>query len=161
MGRMLTNKKFAKSLILFFYLSMIFMFAINNTFDFNTNYEFVKHVLSMDTTFNPNSIRAIHNKSIHLLAYLSIIAWQYLTFVVGLLGLKEYCSAGRVEFINASLMMAITLYFFGYIIVASEWFMMWQSSKWNGKNTAFMFTMLLILILNLINSHNEGIEASK
>lgn len=152
---------YIKLLIIIFYLSMIFMFAINNTFDFNTNYEFVKHVLSMDTTFNPNSIRAIHNESIHLLAYLGIIGWQYLTFGVGVLGLKEYHSIGRVKFINASLMMAITLYFFGYIIVASEWFMMWQSSKWNGKNTAFMFTMLLILILNLINSRHEDIEASK
>jgi len=43
-----------------------FIVAYDNIVDYGSNYEFVKHVLSMDTTFPDNALkhRAISNESI-------------------------------------------------------------------------------------------------
>ena len=49
---------------------------------------------------------------------------------------------------GAVLLMAAYLVWFGaFLVVANEWFMMWQSSKWNAKETAFDLTLLTLLIL--------------
>jgi Predicted small integral membrane protein (DUF2165) len=50
--------------------------AYNNVFDYDSNYQFVRHVLSMDTVF-PDSVlrsRAINNETIWHAAYALIIA---------------------------------------------------------------------------------------
>jgi len=55
--------------------------AYDNIVDYGSNYEFVKHVLSMDTTFAGNVLkdRAIANEKIWQAAYASIIALEGLT----------------------------------------------------------------------------------
>ncbi|MBX9577604.1 MAG: DUF2165 domain-containing protein [Chthoniobacterales bacterium] len=52
------------------------MVAYDNTIDFNTNVVFVKHVLSMDTTFKspPVLARAITDASVQKLLYESLTA---------------------------------------------------------------------------------------
>ena len=49
--------------------------AYNNLADYNSNYEFVRHTLSMDTTFPDNALkgRAITSPALWALAYWSII----------------------------------------------------------------------------------------
>ena len=49
--------------------------AYNNLADYNSNYEFVRHTLSMDTTFPDNALkgRAITSPILWMLAYWSII----------------------------------------------------------------------------------------
>ena len=58
--------------------------AYSNIADYNSNYEFVVHVLSMDTTFPDNTLkgRAIDSSSHHHIAYNFII---FLEVVVALL----------------------------------------------------------------------------
>ena len=148
----MNQHKIIKIVLIMYFILMFFLFAINNTFDFNTNYQYIKHVLSMDTTSNQNSMRAIHNPIIYLITYLAIIIWQYLIFFVGLTGLRSYVKHNQIYLINYALLMAISLYFFGYLIIASEWFLMWQSKIWNGQNTAFQFTILFILLFIIVNS---------
>src|SRR5467141_3708827 len=68
-----------------------FIVAYDNIVDYQSNYEFVRHVLSMDTTFHGNALmhRAISNESIWSLAYALIIAMEgstALLLVVGALG---------------------------------------------------------------------------
>ena len=55
--------------------------AYDNIVDYASNYEFVRHVLSMDTTFPGNLLmhRAISNESIWRLVYALIIAIEVLT----------------------------------------------------------------------------------
>jgi predicted small integral membrane protein len=133
------------------------MFAVNNTIDFDTNYQYVKHVLTMDTIAAPDSFRAIANSKVHFTTYVLIIIWQYLTCMVGAVGLWNYLKNNEKHLINYALLMGITLYFFGYLIIASEWYLMWQSKLWNGQGTAFQFTILFILVLICFNSqcHTE------
>ena len=48
-----------------------FIVAYDNVVDYDSNYEFVRHVLSMDTTFPGNALmhRAITNESVWRVAY--------------------------------------------------------------------------------------------
>ena len=71
--------------------------VLNNTTDFNSNYQFVHHVLSMDTTFPQNAVmwRAMPQTAVHLAFYLSIIAWETLTTVLLWLGVYKLFRALR------------------------------------------------------------------
>ncbi len=74
----------AKSLLVagiaLFYTLVVF----NNLTDFDSNYQFVRHVLSMDSTFpgNHGMWRALPSPAIHLAFYLSIIAWEVVTMIL-------------------------------------------------------------------------------
>ena len=58
--------------------------AYNNLADYNSNYEFVRHTLSMDTTFPDNALkgRAITSPTLWALAYWSIILAEAATGLV-------------------------------------------------------------------------------
>jgi len=65
-----------------------FIVAYDNVVDYGSNYEFVRHVLSMDTTFPGNALshRAITNESVSRVAYALIIAMEGLTALLLALG---------------------------------------------------------------------------
>src|SRR5690606_33987870 len=54
------------------------MVALGNFMDYGSNYDFVKHVLAMDTTFEGNNLmwRAITSDALVTVAYWSIIAME-------------------------------------------------------------------------------------
>src|SRR5260370_34396806 len=58
--------------------------AYNSLADYNSNYEFVRHTLSMDTTFPDNALkgRAITSPALWALAYWSIILAEAATGLV-------------------------------------------------------------------------------
>lgn len=76
--------------ITLFYALVVF----NNLTDFNSNYQFVIHVLAMDTTFpgNHGLWRALHVPFFDYAFYLSIIVWEIVTTVL-LGGARYICSA--------------------------------------------------------------------
>src|ERR1700687_256848 len=63
-----------------FYLLVVF----NNTTDYNSNYQFVHHVLMMDSTFpgNAGMWRAVNSSLVHHVFYDSIIGWEIATTVL-------------------------------------------------------------------------------
>ena len=60
--------------------------SLNNILDYQSNFEFVRHVLSMDTTFEGNKLmnRAIETSYLHHIAYAVII---FLEASIGLINL--------------------------------------------------------------------------
>ena len=57
--------------------------AFNNVVDFDTNYEFVRHVLSMDTVANAHVLgRAITSPAVLPVFYWCLIAWEVLAAVL-------------------------------------------------------------------------------
>ena len=50
---------------------------------------------------------------------------------------------------------AFLLWFFGFMIVAGEWFVMWQSHDWHGQEAAFRFHMTMLAILIFVNQPEE------
>src|SRR4030095_7893457 len=83
-----------------------FIVAYDNIVDYQSNYEFVRHVLSMDTTFHGNALmhRAISNESIWGLAYALIMT--ALLLVVGALVLLSRLRA-PAEVFNRSKVWAV------------------------------------------------------
>lgn len=142
-------------------LSAIFLFfvVLNNTTDPNSNYQFVRHVLGMDTTFPGNAAmyRAVRAPLLHKAFYASIIAWEALCCLLigaGALRLWRARGAPAAEWRKAKGLATVGLtaglvqWYFAFITVGGEWFLMWQSRTWNGQDAAFR--MFAIMGLSLI-----------
>ena len=67
---------------------LVSLVAFGNLTDYDTNFAFVQHVLSMDTSFLSSTVRyrAITNPALHHAAYALIIAAEVLTAVLCWIG---------------------------------------------------------------------------
>jgi predicted small integral membrane protein len=150
--------------IALFYTLVVF----NNVTDFNSNYEFVRHVLSMDSTFpgNHGMWRALPSPAFHRVFYGSIIAWEAATMVLLWWAVARLCRAVRrngAEF-NAAKQLAIMalalsmlMWLVAFLDIGAEWFLMWQSRTWNGQEAAFrMFAVVGLVLLILIQPESES-----
>jgi predicted small integral membrane protein len=150
--------RYAKMIVSLVLASFCLLVAFDNITDYGTNYLFVQHVMSMDTTFPGNKLmyRAITDPAIWQLAYGLIIAGEGVTGVLYLAGairlfqLRHAPGAafneGKALVIAASTL-AFLVWFFGFMVVAGEWFAMWQSQTWNGQEAAFRFYMAVLGVL--------------
>lgn len=142
-----------------------FIVAYDNAIDFNTNFVFVKHVLSMDTTFKspPLLARAITNESTQKLLYESLIAVEFLitAFCLAASLTLMRCLNQKILFTKfkllalAALFCGFLYFFVGFIIVAGEWFCMWQSHAANAQFTAALFALLMMAILLFVNQEER------
>jgi predicted small integral membrane protein len=145
--------------LLVFSVAIFYTFVVlNNTTDYNSNYQFVRHVLMMDSTFpgNHGMWRAINSPAIQTAFYISIIAWEALAMILCWWGGARMAAAiGSAEaFARAKnlAILALTLsllqWSVAFLSVGGEWFLMWQSKSWNGQDAAFrMFTVNGIVLL--------------
>jgi predicted small integral membrane protein len=150
--------------IALFYTLVVF----NNLTDFDSNYAFVKHVLSMDSTFpgNRGMGRALTSPGLQLAFYLSIIAWESVTTMLLWWGAARLFGALRgpaaaFHKAKAVAVMALTLsmlmWLVAFLSVGAEWFLMWQSHAWNGQEAAFRtFAVVGIVLLLLLQPETEG-----
>lgn len=148
----------------------LFIVVLNNAvFDYPSNYAFVQHVLSMDTLFSGESQawRAFRDPTpedgswwFYHVFYGSIILWEAAAgalCAVGAWKLWQTRAASPAVFQKAKTLAAFGLvvsmlqWFVAFITVGGEWFLMWQSSTWNGQDAAFrMFACLGIILLFLM-----------
>jgi predicted small integral membrane protein len=132
--------------------------VFNNLTDYDSNFQFVRHVLQMDSTFpgNKGMWRAINSPAFHQVAYDFVILWETLTTITAWWGgvrLLRAIKAPAAEFNRAktqsvaALTMGIVLWFTGFIAVGGEYFLMWQSKTWNGQDAAFRLVVILGVVL--------------
>jgi len=147
-------------------LALVFAVALyytvlvfNNITDFDSNYQFVRHVLMMDSTFpgNHGMWRALNQPAWHDVFYLSSIVWEFVTMILcwwggwrlarGLRGTAvAFGGAKRISIIGLTL--ALLMWLVAFLTVGGEWFLMWQSKMWNGQEVAVrMFTVIGIVLL--------------
>ena len=126
---------------------------MGNLMDYDSNYQFVKHVLSMDTTFEGNALmwRAITVPWMWTVGYIGISLAEAVFAALGLIGgiklfLRRAADAATFNKAKswgfAAYGMGFLIWFIGFIVIGSEWFAMWQSSTWNGKDTAMPLAIL-------------------
>jgi len=139
-----------------------FIVTYDNLVDYGSNYEFVKHVLSMDTTFPGNALmdRAITDPRLWAIAYAGIIAAEGLTFLTllcaavamlfALRGTSEQFQRSK-SWMVAGVTLGFLVWFFGFMVVGGEYFAMWQSKTWNGQEPAFRFYMTMLAVLIFVN----------
>jgi predicted small integral membrane protein len=141
-----------------FYYSLV---VFNNLTDYESNHQFVEHVLAMDSIF-PGSHemwRAIPSPRIQTLFYISIIGWELVTAVLCWWGTARLLSRLRApapDFEAAkpmaigALTLGCLMWFVAFISVGGEWFLMWQSKTWNGQEAAFQrFAISGIILIYL------------
>jgi predicted small integral membrane protein len=140
-----------------FYTLVVF----NNITDYGSNYEFVRHVLMMDSTFpgNRGMWRAINTPWIHTAFYLSIIAWEFVAMILcwwGGVRLARVFSAPDAEFQRAKtvaiagLTVGLLQWLVAFLSIGGEWFLMWQSKSWNGQDAAFRNFVVVGIVLLLL-----------
>ena len=149
--------------VAFYYAFVVF----NNATDYDSNYQFVRHVLMMDSTFpgNHGIWRAINTPALHTAFYVAIIAWEAITMVLCFVGgiklagtlrdtAASFQSAKGVAIVG--LTVGLLQWLVAFLSVGGEWFLMWQSKNWNGQDAAFrMFTVVGIVLLFLMQQDVE------
>jgi predicted small integral membrane protein len=150
--------------IALFYTLVVF----NNLTDFDSNYQFVRHVLSMDSTFpsNHGMWRALPSPAFHLAFYLGIIAWEIATTILlwwGAVRLLRVIRLPAAAFNAAkrlavmALTLSLLMWLVAFLSVGGEWFLMWQSHTWNGQEEAFrMFAVVGLVLLIVMQPEAEG-----
>jgi predicted small integral membrane protein len=140
--------------------------VLNNLTDYGSNFEFVRHVLNMSTTFPGNKAmwRAIDIPAVHHAFYASIIVWEAAAAAVIALGAKKLWDARSASsaawqqaktLAAAGLVLSMLQWFVAFITVGGEWFLMWQSKSWNGQDAAFRMFASLGLILVFLQQRDE------
>ncbi|WP_414635832.1 DUF2165 domain-containing protein [Amycolatopsis sp.] len=130
--------------------------TVDNIIDYHTNYAFVQHVLSMDTTFkSPNLMwRSIASPGLATTAYVLVIAWEAVTSVLLLAGSVAWILRRPIAktLSAAGWLMQLVLFAGGFLAVGGEWFQMWQSPKWNGLESATRYLIVAAVGLVLVHS---------
>ena len=147
-------------LLLVLALALYYTFVVfNNLTDYDSNYQFVRHVLMMDSTFagNRGMWRALNSSAWHTAFYISIIAWEAVTMLLLWWGgwrMQRSLRASAEVFHQskriaiAGLTLGMLMWLGAFLTIGGEWFLMWQSRTWNGQDAAFrMFTIIGIVLL--------------
>lgn len=167
--RVLGTLPFAAAIFVFVNALYIFLVALGNVTDYGTNYAFVQHVLSMDTTnfgqpagqgLDPDVMwRAIDNPVAWNIGYIGIIIAESLAAILLIVALVFFVRAlfGRAGYgparLWSSMGLALIVLVFagGFIALGGEWFQMWRSVAWNGLDPAIRNAMLAGIGLVLLH----------
>lgn len=143
--------RLTKTLMVLFFGLYVLIVAFGNVTDYDSNFQFVKHVLSMDTTFPGNALmyRALTADSVHHIAYILIIIVEWMIALACLYGggrMFKHIKADAAIFHRSKkwaftgLLLGLSVWFLGFQVIGGEWFAMWQSQQWNGLSSAFRLT---------------------
>jgi predicted small integral membrane protein len=132
--------------------------ALGNITDYGSNFAFVQHVLLMDTIFPDSTLtyRAIANPAMHHAAYVLIIAVEVVTAIACWAGAaRMFAGRGALardfnrtkKWAVIGLTMGFVLWQAGFMTIGGEWFGMWMSSTWNGRESAFRALMTILGVL--------------
>ncbi|MGK5637536.1 DUF2165 domain-containing protein [Streptomyces sp. URMC 126] len=148
---------------------LMLLVVFGNITDFDTNRQFVRHVLAMDTTFGDDDLtwRAVTARPLQDGVYVLIIAWEALTAAVLTLatvrwarGLRHGLLAPARRATTLGLVLYLLLFGVGFLAVGGEWFAMWQSSRWNGVPAAERHVVLgglVLLVVHLPGLRDDGV----
>jgi predicted small integral membrane protein len=160
-------------------ISLVFAIALyytlvvlNNTTDYDSNFQFIRHVLMMDSTFpnNAGMWRAINSPAIHTLFYVMVIAWEAVTMILcwwGGIRLVRNLKAPALTFHQAKniaiagLTLSLLMWLVAFLTVGAEWFLMWQSQKWNGQEAAFRMFAVVGIVLIFVSMRDKELRDSK
>jgi predicted small integral membrane protein len=132
--------------------------AFDNLTDYETNFAFVGHVLSMDGTPPEGALayRRLSAPALWHAAYALIILGEGLTglgFGIAAVGLMRQLRSAAARFNRAKRLVFVAaaigflVWFFGFMVVGGEWFQMWRSAVWNGQQAAFRFYLTILAVL--------------
>lgn len=143
---------------------LILLVAINNVTDYDTNYQVVSQVMSMDQVpaGSPLEWRAVASAAAHRMLYAFIIAIEFAAAALILAGAWRLALAHRAEGTRfnaakdvaiAGVALAVGLYLFGFMAVGGEWFQMWRTGA-DLQQAAFRFIGCAALVMLFLNQRD-------
>lgn len=148
----------------------LLLVVFNNTTDYGSNYSFVEGVLSMNTTFEGNKAmwRAIESPIVHHAFYWVIIGWElistiligwgtYRLFVARNESAASFNKAKKLAIVG--LTVSLMQWYVAFLVVGAEWFLMWQSSSFNGQDAASRMFLVIGVSLVFLALKDEELEA--
>lgn len=144
---------------------LILLVAINNVTDYDTNYQLVSHVMSMDQVpaGSPLEWRAVTSPTLHRMLYAFIIAVEFAAGALIVAGVWRLLLTRKAEAarFNAAkdvaimgLALAVGLYLFGFMAVGGEWFQMWRSGA-DLQQAAFRFIGCAALVMLFLGQRDD------
>jgi len=137
--------------------------ALIDGLSFCTNVDFVATVLSMESTWEPESWRALHSPAAAYVAYTLIWLAHAASAVLCLLASYQLATSSRAA--NADLRRRLSLaiagigigavlYFVGFTSIASAWFSLWQAPtppnyEMNAQMLFLCFMAVLLYVTTL------------
>ncbi|MCD5363679.1 DUF2165 family protein [Chromobacterium aquaticum] len=135
--------------------------ASGNMLDYDSNWQFVRHVLAMDSMepwFGGQALksRAITDPGWQQAAYLAIIAGELLFGLLcawgggqmlrgALCGREDAYLRGKTWF-TLGCIPALLVWYTGFAVIGGEYFAMW-ANQWNGQMKAYAFIGFILLSL--------------
>lgn len=152
--------RYAKALLVATVGGFAFFVVFGNVTDYNTNFQFVQHVLSMDSR-RPDLGLTIEYRAIpwawawHA-AYVGVILVE--TFIMcsclyGAYKMARKAGKSDADFYSAKkwgslgCVAALFLWFFGFQAFGGEWFGMWMNESWNGIPDAVRLCTYIATVL--------------
>lgn len=160
-----SSLRYAKLLYVFAVGALGALVAIDNLIDYGANFEYTVVILSMQETFpdNPARWRAIDSPWLQHAGFLTIVLTEALIGLFGLWGAVDLWRnrhddrafhAAKAKGAIA-LTLGVALWFVGFLVVAGEWFMMWQTGDYNAQQSAFRFAVLCALGLIFLQGRED------
>lgn len=160
--------RFSKIVMCLCLAAFAFLVTFGNITDYGSNYAFVQHVLSMDTTFPGNALmyRSITSPALWTAGYWLIIVGEGITCVLFLVASWRLWQARKLpgaafDAAKSGVVLAATtgflVWFLGFMVIGGEWFAMWQSQTWNGQDAAFKFYMTILVVLVFVNQPDRDL----
>lgn len=151
-----------------YYLVVAFDNITNPTNPNASNWPFVQGVLSGDGVPADSGFewRFIDATWFHAISYIAVMALETLTglllLTAGVKGLRaserspHWAQAQRLTFVGGFL--GLSVFFFGFMVVGGNWFIMYLNSKWDGlmpafQNSVMTMTMLILTVGVMIGGY--------
>src|SRR4029450_7690753 len=154
--------RYAKIVMSLSLAAFLLLVTFDNLSDYGSNFQFVRHVMSMDTTFSGSALtyRAVTIPALWHLAYAIIIVSQAvagLLYLWGTVRLFQARYAPGAAFnqakacVIAASLLGFVIFFFMFLVIGGEWVSMWQSKDWNAQEAAFRFYMAALGVLIFVS----------
>ena len=136
---------------------MVLLVAFNNVVDYNSNLDFVRHILLMDTIFENSSLkwRSIDSVFLHHTFYILIIIAEFMCaglclvssfqLIKNIKNPNEFHTAKRLGIIGLTI--GLLIWFLGFAAIGAEWFASWQSSSWSSTSSGRTLSLLILACL--------------
>lgn len=161
--------RIAKAILVLSFAVFATLVVFGNVTDYNTNFQFVKHVLSMDQTFNDDIMyRAITNETLQHIGYIFIICVEAFIMIscwIGGISMLRQIRSSQVQFNEAKkwgiigFTAGLAVWFLGFQAIAGEWFGMWMNEDWNGIPDATRLTLFLLGALIFLTMRNDDLPS--
>ena len=131
--------------------------ALGNITDYDAKLTTVQSVMAMDRLPPETTLRwrAVTDPTAQRAAFAAIIVGQALTALAflaaaALMAVNLRTSSTRFKRVKAWTAVGVALgfvvWFFGFAIIASEWFLMWQGGRSTIQIKVFLFTITTVLV---------------